>query len=112
MQKQNYSYILDFSNVKYYSEIHEIIKKELNFPDFYGRNWDAFWDCLTDMYGEEFNLEVIGLTKLHEALGKEIEKDISKIKEILYRFKHNYDNMFSDLITIKIIDGDFEYYID
>ncbi len=31
----------------------EIIKKEFDFPDYYGANWDAFWDCLTDMVGRK-----------------------------------------------------------
>lgn len=26
---------------------HEIIKTDLNFPNFYGANWDAFWDTIT-----------------------------------------------------------------
>lgn len=42
-------YILDFSKVDYINEVHQIIKDELDFPDYYGMNWDAFWDCLTDM---------------------------------------------------------------
>ena len=44
-------YTIDFTNVKYYMEVHEVIKKSLDFPDYYGGNWDAFWDCLTDIIG-------------------------------------------------------------
>ena len=28
-------YIVDFTNVKYYLEMHEVIKKSLDFPDYY-----------------------------------------------------------------------------
>ena len=45
---------LDFSKVNYINEVHQIIKDELDFPDYYGMNWDAFWDCLTDMVEEPF----------------------------------------------------------
>lgn len=34
--------ILDFTNCKYYDDLHETIKKSLNFPDYYGKNLDAF----------------------------------------------------------------------
>ena len=31
------------------AEIHEILARELNFPQWYGRNLDALHDCLTDL---------------------------------------------------------------
>ena len=45
-------YIVDFSKVKHYIEIHEVLKRDLDFPDYYGGNTDALWDCLTDMLGD------------------------------------------------------------
>jgi len=42
---------LDFSQINRINDIHQIIKDELDFPDYYGMNWDASWDCLTDMIG-------------------------------------------------------------
>ena len=47
MKKEKY--MLDFTNVNCYFEIHFVIQDALGFPDYYGCNWDAFWDCLTDM---------------------------------------------------------------
>ena len=38
--------ILDFSQCKYFGEIHKIIKEKLGFPDYYGENLDALWDCM------------------------------------------------------------------
>jgi len=37
---------VDFSNTKYFSEVHKILKKAFNFPDYYGENLSALWDCL------------------------------------------------------------------
>lgn len=28
---------------------HDYLKKALNFPDYYGKNLDALYDCLTDI---------------------------------------------------------------
>ena len=28
--------------------LHEKLAAGLGFPDYYGKNWDAFWDCITD----------------------------------------------------------------
>ena len=58
-------YILDFTNVKTLVDIHVILDKEFDFPDYYGANWDAFWDCITDVIisHKRLNLEIIGLDK-------------------------------------------------
>ena len=48
--------ILDLTDCKYLLEMHERIKTALQFPPYYGRNWDAFWDLARDcFYGEEEN---------------------------------------------------------
>jgi RNAse (barnase) inhibitor barstar len=28
------------------TSLHEMLAAALDFPDYYGKNWDAFWDCL------------------------------------------------------------------
>ena len=40
------TYTIDFSGVEHYLEMHYVIKTSLDFPYYYGCNWD----CLTDMY--------------------------------------------------------------
>lgn len=29
-------------------ELHALLAEQLSFPNYYGHNWDAFWDCVTD----------------------------------------------------------------
>lgn len=41
--------IIDLSSVKTIEELHYVLKKELCLPDFYGMNWDAFWDAITGL---------------------------------------------------------------
>lgn len=39
---------IDCSNVQTEQEVHEAFAEALSFPGYYGFNWDAFWDILTD----------------------------------------------------------------
>ena len=37
-----------FSEVKYFIEIHEVLKRDLDFPDYYSGTLDGLWDYLTE----------------------------------------------------------------
>ena len=93
-------YIIDFREVNYYLEMHAVIWKSLDFPDYYGCNWSAFWDCLTDMYGEPVHIEIIGLEVIEQKFDGAAEKMIS----ILHRFKHFANDRFASNIKIEIVD--------
>ena len=49
-------YSVDFSKVKYYIEIHEVLKRDLDFPDYYGMNLDALYDCASTLKDVEVHL--------------------------------------------------------
>ena len=100
MSKEKYT--IDFRKVEYYLEMHFVIREALDFPDYYGCNWDAFWDCLNDMYGDPIHIEIIGLEVIERKFGDSAEKMI----EILRRFKHVDNDLFSDSIKIEIVSGD------
>ena len=102
MYKFKELYTIDFSEVKHYMEIHSIIQKALDFPDYYGRNWSAFWDCLWDMYGDPVHIEIVGF----ENIRKNFESAAEKMIEILKRFKHYLNDKLADEIRIEIVDGD------
>jgi RNAse (barnase) inhibitor barstar len=40
--------IINVSLVRTTEDLHELLSDRLGFPDYYGRNWDAFWDCIRD----------------------------------------------------------------
>ena len=74
--------ILDLTNCKSYMEMHRRFKKDLIFPDFYGENWDAFWDSL--MYESPLNyVEVRG----EHTVGEELAPMLEKLHEMLERVK-------------------------
>ena len=94
-------YTIDFTNIKYFWEIHEIIRKSLDFPDYYGCNWDAFWDCLTDMYGEPLHIIIIGL----DIIEQKFDDAANKIISIFQRFKHYEKSFEKDILIEIVIDG-------
>ena len=101
-------YIVDFTEVNYYWEVHAVLKESLEFPDYYGCNWDAFWDCLRDMYGDPIHIEIVGF----ENIRKNFESAAEKMIEILKRFKHYINDMLADKIRIEIVDEDKREVID
>ena len=94
-------YTLDFTNVTHFLEVHYIIKTSLDFPDYYGCNWSAFWDCLTDMYGDPIHIEIIGL----DVIERKFDNMANMMIKILKKFKHFNDDLFSDIIKIEIVRG-------
>ncbi len=71
--------ILDFSSCKYSGEVHEIIRTELELPEWYGANLDALWDAVTGLMYVPANIKIIYKpeTKASQKLSEEIERIIS-----------------------------------
>ena len=88
--------------MKYYLQMHRVIQVSLNFPDYYGCNWDAFWDCLTNMIGRPIHIEIIGL----DVIESKFDDAANTMIDILREFKHYDDDEFVDDIKIEIVDGD------
>jgi RNAse (barnase) inhibitor barstar len=76
--KKNYT--LDFTDVKHYLEFHKRIQESLEFPDYYGMNYDALWDCLTDFCCET-HIIVKGTSTLSKDLTEEAKGVIDIFQE-------------------------------
>ena len=68
-------FTVDLRKARTRGRIHTRIKKALGFPEYYGRNLDALYDCLTDV-PSPCEIEVIGL----ELLPEELSEYASKIR--------------------------------
>jgi len=95
-------YTIDFTNVQSYLELHFIIREALDWPDYYGCNWDAFWDCLTNMVGRPVHIEIIGLDVIERKFDNAARTMIETLKE----FKHYDDDEYVNDIQIEIVSGD------
>lgn len=81
------TYVIDFSAVTDESDIHRIIAAAFSFPDYYGKNWDALWDCLTDIPEKNIRIDVHG----YDVLEKNFPNSASKFARVLKDFE-NYSN--------------------
>ena len=62
--------ILDFTGCKNLREIHSILKNKFGFPDYYGKNWSALWDCLDGLFLDEGEVivKIYGFNSLEDEL--------------------------------------------
>lgn len=71
---------MDLTDCKCLHDIHEIIRVAFGFPEWYGKNWSAFWDLLRS----ECNADKV-IIKGVNGLSDEFDQHIKKIFEILDR---------------------------
>ncbi|MBQ8525936.1 MAG: barstar family protein [Clostridia bacterium] len=60
--------IVNFSNCKFIGEVHKVLKEAFSFPEYYGENLSALWDCLRYYSLDPISVEVIGLSEISEEL--------------------------------------------
>lgn len=65
--------VLDFSGCQYLNELHERIQVALEFPDYYGENLDAFWDCINRDCDVDF-VTIKGCADIAAELKSTVEK--------------------------------------
>ena len=62
----NQTVSLDLTGCQYLSDIHQRIKEAFGFPDYYGENWDAFYDMLcTENTAERIVITGVGKIPWH-----------------------------------------------
>ncbi len=42
--------VLELTGCGTLDEVHERIKRAFGFPDYYGENWNAMWDCMDGLF--------------------------------------------------------------
>ena len=95
MYQYKEKYVIDFTNVKTYLEMHFEIRKALGFPDYYGCNWDAFWDLLWSDCDAD-NVLITGVNTMPD----ELIEYMSKIYLILDRKvdeRKKYGKLYNDI---------------
>lgn len=85
--------IIDVSAVKNSYELHQLLKRQLSFPNFYGNNWDAFWDAITGLVELPKRLVFIGWGELVKSL----PRDAKILKECLEDKNNKYPSTFVEV---------------
>ena len=96
-----YRFRVNFSNIEDFWDIHETLKERLQFPDYYGKNLDALFDCLTDMLGDVSIIEIRGLEKIKKYDGYD-----RRLLKVFSDAKHAFDDEFSDRFFVTIVHED------
>jgi RNAse (barnase) inhibitor barstar len=76
---------IDLSSIQDVKNLHEVFKTTLDFPEFYGRNWDAFWDAITGLVEMP---KVLKLKRWNE-FERHFKKESGILKEIVNDFNQH-----------------------
>jgi RNAse (barnase) inhibitor barstar len=80
--------VIDVSSVSTARALHTLLAHQLRFPDYYGHNWDAFWDCINDLVENQGanTLEISGL----DALTRVLPREAKLFRECLVDIQRKY----------------------
>jgi ribonuclease inhibitor len=86
--------IINISKLKSIEQFHELLKIKLGFPDYYGKNLDALWDCLTSDLETPILIQWIGYAECKNYLGNEV----IKIKEVFESAQEELSDFIFEVI--------------
>ena len=69
---------IDVSAIEDPERLHELLSAKLNFPDYYGHNWDAFDECIAD---PEIELPQRVLVRGLSALVRTLPRDAALLRK-------------------------------
>ncbi len=78
---------INLTGCKYVYELHQRIQDALDFPDYYGKNLDAFWDCINRECDIDF-VTIIG----SESVSDDIKPIMKKIFDLFEENKKYWAN--------------------
>lgn len=64
---------IDLKSVSSSRQLHQLLMKKLQFPEFYGCNWNAFWDAITGLVEMPETLRLVGWSELEARLPHDSE---------------------------------------
>lgn len=72
---------LDGKEITSEEKLHEILEEKLDLPDYYGRNLDALWDCLTGWVDLPLTIEWVNHEESKKLLGDYYEKLLVMLRD-------------------------------
>ncbi len=68
-------------------EVFQIYAKKLNFPDYFGRNWDAFIDCLSDLSWIDQDAVIVVHDALPSLKDSELRSYLECLQDVIARIR-------------------------
>lgn len=62
--------MIDGTQIDNDSQLHDFLKEALELPDYYGRNLDALWDCLTGWVETPLRIQWVNFQASEAKLGE------------------------------------------
>lgn len=94
-------YKVNLSNAKTQTQLHEALRDNMAFPEFYGQNLDALWDCLTGFIDAPAHTYFYG----SNSLSKELKTYFyDRIIDVFEEAKEYYGNELNKEFSFTIID--------
>jgi hypothetical protein len=78
--------LLDTRRITDWDSFHEVFAELFGFPDFYGRNMDAWIDCMTDLDDPS-----TGMTTIHAPAGGVVTLQLEYVDEFVRRCPKQYE---------------------
>lgn len=80
--------LLDLEGCKDWGTLHRRIRKAFGFPGYYGENWDAMWDCLTDAFFQPVQRRIV--VKGFASMPQELQEYAAPMPEIFSDLQEKY----------------------
>ncbi|WP_028865068.1 barstar family protein [Psychromonas aquimarina] len=80
---------IDLCSIESNEQLHKHLSSSLLFPDFYGMNWDAFWDCITDLIVLPETIEFLN----SQSLKAKLPESYTQLKECFTDLALEYPNI-------------------
>lgn len=84
---------IDLSCVTTHIELHSLLMNALDFPEWYGKNWDAFWDAITALVDMPIHLRFLGW----KSFAENFPRDAELMRECFLDMAEKYPGLASDV---------------
>jgi ribonuclease inhibitor len=77
---------IDVSGIASPEELQALLARELGFPGYYGKNWDAFWDCIRDPEQSQMpnHLVIRGISSLQQTMPREAQRFHTCLRDFIF----------------------------
>jgi hypothetical protein len=79
---------LDTRQIRDWPTFHDVVAKAFGFPEFYGRNMDAWIDCMTSLDSPED-----GMPNVHAEPGGVLVLQLDHVADFMKRCRQQYDSL-------------------